>query len=359
MASKLLKLKNLMYYAGLTKKDFSAIKDKRIAHNRNTLIIFSLISVIGFGIMLILSSLNIGAFQENDHIYALYFGFFLVFLFVILFFGPKFPIIINIATYFFMVVLLGYGIYLAVIVAPGERTVSYIGILTGLSGLFLISPLGFAIIIILSQIVFTILISQVQSGELFLINFEDAVIFGLISIAIGIYLMFVKAARYNSERIANHLILKDQLTGIYNRRNYEISLANINDTNEITVILFDVNGLKAANDKLGHVAGDELIKASAECIDGLFGKYGKTYRIGGDEFVAIVKDKNSVEGLLNKFEQILEVWKGKYNNKLSISYGYVQASEASDKTIYQLVDIADKRMYASKEKFYQKKEEQK
>lgn len=136
MASKLLKLKNLMYYAGLTKKDFSAIKDKRIAHNRNTLIIFSLISVIGFGIMLILSSLNIGAFQENDHIYALYFGFFLVFLFVILFFGPKFPIIINIATYFFMVVLLGYGIYLAVIVAPGERTVSYIGILTGLSGLF-------------------------------------------------------------------------------------------------------------------------------------------------------------------------------------------------------------------------------
>ena len=123
MASKLLKLKNLMYYAGLTENDFSAIKDKRIAHNRNTLIIFSLISVIGFGIMLILSSLNIGAFKENDLIYALSFVFFLGFLFVILFFGPKFPIIINIATYFFMVALLVYGIYLAVIVAPGERTV--------------------------------------------------------------------------------------------------------------------------------------------------------------------------------------------------------------------------------------------
>ncbi len=359
MTSKLLQLKNLMLYAGLTENDFSAIKDKRIAHNRITLIIFSLISVIGFGIMLLLSLLNIGAFQDNDLIYALTFSFFLCFLFVILFLGLKFPIIINVATYFFMLALLAYGIYLAVIVAPGERTVSYIGFLTALSGLFLISPLGYSILIIFSQVVFTFLISRVQEGELFFINFEDAVIFGLISIAIGVYLMFVKAARYNSERIASYLISKDQLTGIYNRRNYENSLANIDDTSGITVILFDVNGLKVANDTLGHIAGDELIKASAECIDGLFGKYGKTYRIGGDEFVAILKDKNSIECFFDKFDQILESWKGLYNKKLSISYGYVQASEEPEKTIYQLVDIADKRMYKAKENFYQNLEQNK
>jgi len=359
MTSKLLKFRNLIFYAGLTKTEFTEIKDKRTAHNRITLIIFSLISVIGFGAMFILSLLNIGAFKDNDLIYALTFALFLALLFIILFLGLKFPLIIDIGTYLFMAALLAYGIYLAVVVAPGERTVSFIGFLTALSGLFLISPLSYTILIILSQIIFTFLISKVQSGELFLINFEDGLIFGFISICIGFYLMCVKAARYNSERIANHLISKDQLTGIYNRRNYETSLAAVNDTEGMIIILFDVNGLKKANDNLGHVAGDELIKASAACIDGLFGKYGKAYRIGGDEFVAILEDKCDLEALLERFDEILEKWQGVYNDKLSISYGYIYASEAAEKSIYQLVDMADKRMYLAKEKFYQKAREEK
>ena len=53
-------------------------------------------------------------------------------------------------------------------------------------------------------------------------------------------------------------------------------------------VFADVNGLKYINDNLGHAAGDELIKGAASCLDNAFSKYGTVYRMGGDEFSAIL-----------------------------------------------------------------------
>ena len=51
----------------------------------------------------------------------------------------------------------------------------------------------------------------------------------------------------------------------------------------------DVNGLKEANDTLGHEAGDELIIGSAECLEKSFEGINTIYRLGGDEFTVIVE----------------------------------------------------------------------
>ncbi|MFR3283861.1 MAG: diguanylate cyclase domain-containing protein [Clostridium fessum] len=47
-------------------------------------------------------------------------------------------------------------------------------------------------------------------------------------------------------------------------------------------------GWKRVNDTYGHVAGDELIRAAADCMKNSFNEYGKVYRIGGDEFAVII-----------------------------------------------------------------------
>lgn len=57
---------------------------------------------------------------------------------------------------------------------------------------------------------------------------------------------------------------------------------------DFVYVSFDVNGLKIVNDSLGHLAGDEVIIAAADCISKTFGKVGTVYRVGGDEFVALV-----------------------------------------------------------------------
>ena len=71
----------------------------------------------------------------------------------------------------------------------------------------------------------------------------------------------------------------------------------------------DVNGLKKVNDQLGHDAGDELLKGASSCISRCFGSYGKAYRTGGDEFIAIVdhgKDYDNFDGCLKAFQEQLE-----------------------------------------------------
>ena len=346
------KIKNLLLYAGLSKEDFYNIRNRRNSQNRISLIIFSIIGFIGFFLLLLSAVFNIGAFKNNDIIYIVCTVLFLSLFFIILKFGNKSEYLISVLTYFFMAALLVYGIFLAVEVSPQERTVSFIVFMMALPGLFLISPLGYMILIFLAVGIFTFLISGIQEGDLFLVNFEDALIFGLLSIIIGTYLMYVKAARFNSEKIASHLISKDQLTGIYNRRNYELTLEKLKNTKGITVILFDVNGLKVANDKIGHIAGDELIRVAASCIDSVFGKFGKSYRIGGDEFVVILEGKYDLSSLLKEFDSMHKSWVGDFNKSLSISYGYVKAADFPEKNIYQLVDAADRLMYENKAEYY-------
>ena len=76
----------------------------------------------------------------------------------------------------------------------------------------------------------------------------------------------------------------DELTRCLNRHAYENDMKKLNLSEEWVYISADLNGLKRANDSYGHMAGDELICAAADCMRDSFHEYGKVYRIGGDEF---------------------------------------------------------------------------
>jgi len=85
----------------------------------------------------------------------------------------------------------------------------------------------------------------------------------------------------------------DTLTGMLNRRAFEAEWHNSRELLSrrrlgIGLILFDVNHFKAINDSYGHQVGDEVLIAISSCVQKVLRKAEKLYRIGGDEFAAII-----------------------------------------------------------------------
>jgi diguanylate cyclase (GGDEF)-like protein len=176
----------------------------------------------------------------------------------------------------------------------------------------------------------------------------------MFAILLVVSVISIKHIRIGAGTLFNESYI-DNMTGLYNRRAYDDNLNTLSQQESlenITVVVFDVNGLKMVNDTMGHAAGDELIKAAAKLINDAFGAYGKCYRTGGDEFVAILnKTIDNMERLTSDFEAAQLKWKGEYIKKMSISYGYVNGADcvcSIDKMIYH----ADEQMYKRKKKYY-------
>lgn len=156
-----------------------------------------------------------------------------------------------------------------------------------------------------------------------------------------------------------HLIrlsITDELTKVYNRNAFEDDIRGLKKkkiSKDFVFMSVDLNGLKSINDEKGHAAGDELIKGAATCLTRCFGGNGRVYRIGGDEFVVLFyAEENELQKLLTDFETVVSKWKGKLVDSLSISYGFVTRREYPKKSIEDLAEIADKRMYDNKKRYY-------
>ena len=145
----------------------------------------------------------------------------------------------------------------------------------------------------------------------------------------------------------------DDLTQINNRgycTEYMDALQS-NENSTYTIITFDLNGLKQANDTYGHTKGDLLIQTAAKVIADAFSDEGVVGRMGGDEFISILKtnDKNRIEALINSFNKLIEITNNENSElNLSISYGYATNNEVNEKNIEKVYQLADDRMYEYK-----------
>lgn len=145
----------------------------------------------------------------------------------------------------------------------------------------------------------------------------------------------------------------DELTKCLNRRAYDVDMEKLDLSSEWAYISLDLNGLKQANDSLGHSAGDELICVAANCMKFAFASYGKIYRIGGDEFVVLIQESvSNIDSILQAFDTTIHDWHGKYSNSISVSYGVVKSSEQDFDSIHSVSKLADERMYKSKSEYY-------
>ena len=160
------------------------------------------------------------------------------------------------------------------------------------------------------------------------------------------------------KRREEHLIrisMTDELTRLYNRRCYEEDITAVHgnpESGNLALISADVNGLKAVNDNQGHAAGDELLRGAAFCLLSALGSYGRVYRTGGDEFMAIV-NTDDCAALAEDVKNKAAAWHGRLVDGVSISVGYASRTEFPQAAVEELERLADKRMYEAKAKHYQ------
>lgn len=146
-------------------------------------------------------------------------------------------------------------------------------------------------------------------------------------------------------------------TGIKNKNCYNEDMKRLNEkffiseknSGSFICTVCDINGLKTVNDNFGHIAGDELIRAAADVLSKNLKSAYNVYRIGGDEFVAVFigHDKASVE---NEIADVRNSC-GNYTDlkhPLSIAIGTADVNDDEFANIFDVVSLADKRMYEDK-----------
>jgi diguanylate cyclase (GGDEF)-like protein len=156
--------------------------------------------------------------------------------------------------------------------------------------------------------------------------------------------------RKKAENELLYLSYHDHLTGLYNRRYFEQELKNL-DTPEnlpLSIIMFDVNGLKLVNDSFGHDLGDALLKKSAEAIKKACREEDIIARIGGDEFVILLPRTTAAEAaqISNHIKELASDEKAA-NMELSISYGY-DTKKTDNQSIIEIIANAENHMYRHK-----------
>jgi diguanylate cyclase (GGDEF)-like protein/PAS domain S-box-containing protein len=150
------------------------------------------------------------------------------------------------------------------------------------------------------------------------------------------------------EEKLNYLSTHDTLTGLFNRAYFDAEMQRIANGRQypLSIVLADVDGLKAVNDKLGHLEGDRLIKQAALALQQSFRAEDVVARIGGDEFAVILQnaDEASVKKAIKRVltsQSVINTDNSDYT--LSISLG--SATAESSEQLGEALKLADTRMY--------------
>ena len=144
----------------------------------------------------------------------------------------------------------------------------------------------------------------------------------------------------------------DSLTGLFNRAKCQQIFGFLDKSPaDYAIVSIDMNGLKLVNDKHGHMAGDALIKAFANVFKQSLAGVGTAIRMGGDEFLAIVRSEHvaEVDASLAKLLQLQKECKEELPIPLEAAYGVAYRRECGENaTAESVYHEADKRMYDMK-----------
>ena len=160
------------------------------------------------------------------------------------------------------------------------------------------------------------------------------------------------------------LSLRDPLTGLYNRRGFDL-LANQSlrlakrNSRDSVLLLADMNDLKDINDTLGHTQGDLALQAAARAFTTALRDSDIIARLGGDEFVALAVEAHppGIESLLKRLRVQLDLEDVKLGMSLplSLSIGVAPFDSQAGPSLNELIVAADRDMYDKKQSYREDK----
>jgi diguanylate cyclase (GGDEF)-like protein len=156
--------------------------------------------------------------------------------------------------------------------------------------------------------------------------------------------------RKQTEERLRFMSSHDILTGLYNRFYFEQELLKLERGRRfpMSIVMADVDDLKAINDTLGHVAGDQQLKQAALLLGEAFRGDDVVARIGGDEFAVLLPDtgKEEVQEVVARIRESQGLWNDSHGAPLNLSLGIATAENGSQ--LLEALKAADQNMYQDK-----------
>ncbi|OGB25215.1 MAG: hypothetical protein A3I66_01135 [Burkholderiales bacterium RIFCSPLOWO2_02_FULL_57_36] len=172
----------------------------------------------------------------------------------------------------------------------------------------------------------------------------------LITILLGFYRNYVSLLQDNQH---------DHLTGLLNRKSFDNHMMKIilslGDTNKrkadkvnYCLAVLDIDHFKKVNDTYGHLLGDEVLLHFAQCMNSTFREYDFLFRVGGEEFVVVLKNvaKDLASSIFERFKVIVENHYFPQVGKITASIGLTEIT-ANDLPV-TIIDRADQALYFAK-----------
>jgi len=344
------RIKNILLYGSLNKEAYDNIRPSICEENRKSVDLFAILAIIAFLLTGVLSLVNKDGAPAVIYFCGVFI--FLLILIINLTVTNNYPKVSDALALLFSAIVLALGIVIAYS-QIGERTTMLLPLFLIVALVFCYRPVYLVAMLIVSEIAYLIVIGDAQEPGLFFINKVNTCIFCFMGIVSGLLMLITKHKKYYVEYQNTILLEKDILTGLYNRFSYDKALDKILEKKvPVTICSMDVNDLKLTNDTKGHLAGDELIKGAADCINQVFSKYGNVYRTGGDEFCALLFQDVDEEKIRREFMEKTKSWKGDLVDGLSIALGMARLDHDFEGRLTDVIHEADAKMYEEKKARY-------
>lgn len=173
---------------------------------------------------------------------------------------------------------------------------------------------------------------------------------------ISIYFSDITLRKEAEETLRNQS-LRDELTGVYNRRGFltlaeQHAVSTQRSGRGFHIVFLDMDGMKRINDSLGHHMGDRALLDAVTLMQQTFRKSDIMGRLGGDEFAVLMAESEDehvkliTERLLEKVQQLNDSGTREYHIGLSVGISRYEPSDPQP--IGELIEEADQRMYAAK-----------
>jgi len=160
---------------------------------------------------------------------------------------------------------------------------------------------------------------------------------------------------YDLSRSANHEALHDPLTGVANRRLFFARLGEaIQRRQSVAVMIIDMDGFKEVNDSYGHLAGDAVLRTTAERIASSVRAADMVARYGGDEFAVLLTERPDPDDAVEVAERIVRsvsrvVPFGQAALPIGASVGVVTVVRTDPLSVDEAIHRADQAMFLAKD----------